>query len=160
MLLVTFFCSSRPILCSPISNSLFFWNRELPPNYLEYRWLRCEKRPDRPQDGPNSLLIPCFFLLLMVSSGDRIAPNFPIRHPVLPIVAPQRRVGFSARLAGFCRDRCHQRRARRAELTSFSVFVSSLDFRVPRLRQIGERALTGDLAGSGKEAARGAQNRD
>ena len=49
----------------------------------------------------------------------------------------QRRVGFSARLAGFCRDRCHQRRARRAELASFSVLVSNRDFRVPRLRQRG-----------------------
>ena len=41
---------------------------------------------------------------------------------------------FSAPLARFCRIRCHQRRARRAELASFSVFVSNLDFRVPRLR--------------------------
>ncbi len=47
---------------------------------------------------------------------------------------------FSARLAGFCRGRCHQRRARRAELASFSILVSNLDFRVPRLRQKGERA--------------------
>ena len=34
---------------------------------------------------------------------DRIAPNCTIRHPVLQIVAPQRRVRFSARLAGFGR---------------------------------------------------------
>ena len=46
---------------------------------------------------------------------DRIAPNCTIRHPVWPIVALQRRVRFSARLAGFCRIRWHQRRARRAE---------------------------------------------
>ena len=71
---------------------------------------------------------------------DRMARDCTIRHPVCPIVALQRRVRFSARLAGFCRIRCHQRRARRAELASFSVFVSNLDFRVPRLRQIGERA--------------------
>ena len=71
---------------------------------------------------------------------DRIAPNCTIRHPVRPIVALQRRMRFSARLAGFCRDRCHQRRARRAERASFSAFVSNLDFRVPRLRQIGWRA--------------------
>ena len=32
-----------------------------------------------------------------------MAPDCPIRHPVWPIVAPQRLVGFSARLAGFCR---------------------------------------------------------
>ena len=71
---------------------------------------------------------------------DRIAPNCTIRHPVRPIVALQRRMRFSARLAGFCRDRCHQRRARRAELGSFSAFVSNPNFRVPRLRQIGWRA--------------------
>ena len=65
---------------------------------------------------------------------DRIAPTCTIRHPVLPIAALQRRVRFSARLAGFCRGRWHQRRARRAERASFSVFVSNLDFRVPRLR--------------------------
>ena len=54
---------------------------------------------------------------------DRIAPNCTIRHPVCklwPIVALQRRVRFSARLAGFCRIRWHQRRARRAERASFS----------------------------------------
>ena len=62
---------------------------------------------------------------------------FPIRHPVWPIAALQRRMGFSARLAGFCRGRCHQRRARRAEQASFSVLVSNRDFRVPRLRQRG-----------------------
>ena len=83
--------------------------------------------------------IPCFSLLFMVISRDRIAPNCTIRHPVLQIVALQRRVRFSARLAGFGRGRCHQRRARRAEEASFSVFVSNLDFRVPRLRQRGER---------------------
>ena len=71
---------------------------------------------------------------------DRIAPNCTIRHPVLQIVALQRRMRFSTRLAGFCRGRWHQRRARRAEEASFSVFVSNLDFRVPRLRQRGERA--------------------
>ena len=96
----------------------------------------------------------------MVSNRDRIAPNCPIRHPVLSIVALQRRMGFSARLAGFCRGRCHERRARRAERTPFSVFVSNPDFRVPRLRQREERALTGGPCGSGKEATREAQNRD
>ena len=65
---------------------------------------------------------------------DRIAPTCTIRHTVWPIVALQRRMRFSARLAGFCRGRWHQRRARRAELASFSAFVSNLDFRVPRLR--------------------------
>ena len=68
---------------------------------------------------------------------DRMAPDCPIRHPVCPIVALQRRVRFSAPLARFCRIRWHQRRARRAELASFSVFVSNLDFRVPRSRQRG-----------------------
>ncbi len=73
---------------------------------------------------------------------DRLAPNCTIRHPVWPIVALQRRVRFSARLAGFCRGRCHQRRARRAERASFSVFVSNLDVRVPRSRQRGENTRT------------------
>ena len=90
---------------------------------------------------------------------DRIAPNCTIRHPVWPIVALQRRMRFSARLAGFCRGRCHQRRARRAELASFSVFVSNRDFRVPRLRQRGERAADRGPYGSGKEAIREAHNR-
>ena len=79
-------------------------------------------------------------LCFEVSSRDRIAPDCAIRHPVRPIAALQRRMRFSAQLAGFCRIRCHQRRARRAEQASFSVLVSNLDFRVPRLRQIGERA--------------------
>ena len=70
---------------------------------------------------------------------DRIAPTCTIRHTVLQIAALQRRVRFSARLAGFGRGRCHQRRARRAEEASFSVLVSNLDFRVPRLRKRGER---------------------
>ena len=118
-----------------------------------------KKRPDQPQNGPNSLLIPCFSLFLMVSSRDRIAPNCAIRHPVLQIVALQRRVRFSARLAGFCRGRCHQRRARRAELASFSVLVSNLDFRVPRLRQIGKRALTGPCGWREKRPPRGSESR-
>ena len=43
-------------------------------------------------------------LCFEVSSRDRIAPDCAIRHPVWPIVALQRRVRFSARLAGFCGD--------------------------------------------------------
>ena len=42
-------------------------------------------------------------LCFEVSSRDRIAPDCAIRHPVLQIVALQRRVRFSARLAGFGR---------------------------------------------------------
>ena len=89
---------------------------------------------------------------------DRLAPNCTIRHSVLQIVALQRRMRFSARLAGFCRGRWHQRRARRAERASFLGFVSNRDFRVPRLRPVGERALTGPCS-VGKEATRGVQNR-
>ena len=102
--------------------------------------------------------IPCFSLLFMVTSRDRIALNCTIRHPVRPIVALQRRMRFSARLAGFCRGRWHQRRTGRAELASFSGFVSNRDFRVPRLRKVGEQALTGPY-GIGKEATRGVQHR-
>ena len=80
----------------------------------------------------------------MAASRDRIAPNCTIRHPVRPIVALQRRMRFSARLAEFCRDRCHQRRARRAERASFSAFVSNPDFRVPRMRP--NRRTGADLA--------------
>ena len=97
---------------------------------------KTRKTPRMGQDVGSDL---CFG----VSSRDRIAPDFTIRQLVWPIVALQRRVRFLARLAGFCRNRCHQRRARRAERASFSVFVSNLYFRVPRLRQRGERALTG-----------------
>ena len=89
---------------------------------------------------------------------DRIAPTCTIRHSVWPIVALQRRMRFSAPLARFCSIRCHQRRARRAERASFSGFVSNRDFRVPRLRPVGERALTGPCS-VGKEATRGVQNR-
>ena len=73
-----------------------------------------------------------------------MAPDCAIRHPVWQMVALQRRMRFSARLAGFCRGRWHQRRARRAEQASFSVLVSNLDFRVPRLRP--NRRTGADLA--------------
>ena len=89
---------------------------------------------------------------------DRMAPDCPIRHPVLPIVALQRRVRFSARLAWFGRGRCHQRRARRAEEASFSVLVSNLDFRVPRLRPKGRSGSMTGPCSVGKEATREAQN--
>ena len=101
----------------------------------------------------SSILTPKIAKIPFAETGwarDRIAPNCTIRHPVRPIVALQRRMRFSARLAGFYRDRCHQRRARRAERASFSVFVSNPDFRVPRLRQREERALTGGRAAAEK----------
>ena len=112
----------------------------MPSNHLKYRGLPRQKTAGSAQKWPKFPVIPCYSLLFMVTSRDRIAPNCLIRHPVRPIVALQRRMRFSARLAGFCRDRCHQRRARRAERASFSAFVSNPDFRVPRLRQIGWRA--------------------
>ena len=103
--------------------------------------------------------IPCYSLLFMVTSRDRIAPNCLIRHPVCPIVALQRRMRFSTRLAGFCRSRWHQRRARRAELASFSVFVSNRDFRVPRLRQRGERAADRAVRRRKRGRPRGSESR-
>ena len=96
----------------------------------------CRKTRKTPRMGQDAGSDLCF----EVSSRDRIAPDCAIRHPVWPIAALQRRMRFSARLAGFCRIRCHQRRARRADRASFSAFVSNPDFRVPRLRQIGWRA--------------------
>ena len=68
---------------------------------------------------------------------DRIAPTCTIRHPVLQIVALQRRGEIFCAVGGVWQGGCHQRRARRAEEASFSVLVSNLDFRVPRLRQRG-----------------------
>ena len=65
-----------------------------------------------------------------------MARDCTIRHPVLQIVALQRRVRFSARLAGFAGSGGTRDGARRAERASFSAFVSNPDFRVPRLRQI------------------------
>ena len=126
-----------PIPCYFIRNSLLFRNRELPSNHLKYRRLPRQKTAGSAQKWPKFPVFPCYF---MVTSRDRIALNCTIRHPVRQIVALQRRMGFSARLAGFCRGRCHQRRARRAEQASFSDLVSNPDFRVPRLRQIGWRA--------------------
>ena len=90
---------------------------------------------------------------------DRIAPTCTIRHPVCPIVALQRRMRFSARLAGFCRGRWHQRRARKAERASFSVLVSNLDFRVPRLRQSGERAADRAMRAAEKRPLRDPESR-
>ena len=88
---------------------------------------------------------------------DRIAPTCTIRHLVRPIVALQRRVRFSAQLAGFCRIRWHQRRTRRAERASLSGFVSNRDFRVPRLRKVGEQALTGPRTASEKRPPEGSR---
>ena len=119
------------------------------------------QRRNREASCPVALrpIFPVDSSFLMVSSRDRIAPDFTIRHPVWPIVALQRRVRFSARFAGFCRIRCHQRLARRAERASFSVFVSNLDFRVPRLRQIGGAGADRGPCGGRKEVTREAQNR-
>ena len=55
---------------------------------------KTRKTPRMGQDVGSDL---CFG----VSSRDRIAPDFTIRQPVRPIVALQRRVRFSPRLAGF-----------------------------------------------------------
>ena len=115
----------------------------------------CRKTRKTPRMGQDAGSDLCF----EVSSRDRIAPDCAIRHPVWPIVALQRRVRFSARLAGFCRIRCHQRRARRAERASFSAFVSNPDFRVPRLRQIGEWALTGAVRQRKRGHPRGPESR-
>ena len=164
VLLVIFPCSSRsnfPVRlfqfpCSVIFNSLLFRNRELPSNHLKYRWLPREKMARSASKWPK---FPVNSLLLMAASRDRIAPNCTIRHPVWPIVALQRRVRFSAQLAGFCRIRWHQRRARRAEKTSFSDFVSNLDFRVPSLRQRRKGAADRALRQQKRGHPRGPESR-
>ena len=43
-------------------------------------------------------------LCFEVSSRDRIAPDCAIRHPVWPIVALQRRVGFFRAVGGVFQD--------------------------------------------------------
>ena len=90
---------------------------------------------------------------------DRIAPTCTIRHTVWPIVALQRQMRFSARLAGFCMGRWHQRRARRAERASFSGFVSNPDFRVPRLSPRGERAANRAVQRRKRGRTRGPESR-
>ena len=97
--------------------------------------------------------IPCF----PVIHGYQPRPDSSKLHhpPPSPVHCGTAETGEIFRaVGGVLQVRCHQRHAGRAELASFSVLVSNLDFRVPRLRQIKERALTGDLAGSGKEATR------
>ena len=90
---------------------------------------------------------------------DRMARDCTIRQLVWQVVALQRRVRFSARLAWFSRIRWHQRRARRAERASFWDLVSNRDFRETRLRQIRGAGADRGPYGSGKEATREAQNR-
>ena len=102
------------------------------------------------------------FKAAVLKTVDRKVRGFEslsLRHPVLQIVALQRRVRFSARLAGFGRDRYHQRRARRAEEASFSVLVSNLDFRVPRLRQRGERVADRAVQRRKRDRPRGPESR-
>ena len=90
-----------PIPCYFIRNSLLFRNRELPSNHLKYRRLPRQKTAGSAQKWPKFPVFPCFSLLFMVTSRDRIALNCTIRHPVLQIVALQRRVRFSGGWAGF-----------------------------------------------------------
>ena len=86
-----------PLPCSFIRNSLLFLNRELPSNHLKYRGLPRQKTAGSAQKWPR---IPCFSLLFMVTSRDRIAPTCTIRHPVWPIVALQRRVEIFRAVGG------------------------------------------------------------
>ena len=58
-------------------------------------------RNSKPPESPFTFLFEDFRQSWTTFCRDRIAPTCTIRHPVWPIVALQRRVGFSARLAGF-----------------------------------------------------------
>ena len=105
---------------------------------------------DMGQDGGSDQ---CF----EVSSGDRIAPDCAIRHPVWPIVALQRRVRFSARLAGFSRvggtrDALEGRKGPHFRIWSL---ISISEGQV--CAKWGAGADRGQY-GSGKEAIREAQN--
>ena len=150
-------CSSRAIPCLPISNSLLFRNRELPSNHLRYRWLPRQKRPDQPQKWPKFPVNSLFFPVIDGFQPRPDSSKLPHPPPSLPNCGTAETDEISAPLARFCSIRCHQRRARRAERASFLGFVSNRDFRVPRLRPVGERALTGPCS-VGKEATRGVQN--
>ena len=137
-----FFRSNFPVRlfqipCSVILNSLLFRNRELPANYLKYRELQRQKTAGSAQKWPKFPVFPCYSWLPAETGSLQPAPSATQSGQLRPC---RRRLRFSARLAGFCRGRCHQRRARRAEQASFSVLVSNRDFRVPRLRQRGELA--------------------
>ena len=131
----------------------------MPSNHLKYRWLPHEKRPDQPQNGPNSLLIPCFSLFLMVSSRDRIAPNCPIRHPVWPIAALQetveifRAVGRGFAGVGVTRDALEG--LNRPHFRDWSLIAI---FECHVCAKEGSWQLTGPWS-VGKEATRGVQNR-
>ena len=89
---------------------------------------------------------------------DRMARDCTIRHPVWPIVALQRRVRFSARLAGFGRGRCHQRRARRLNWPHFRFWSLISIFECHVCAKGGSGPLTRPCS-VGKEATRGVQNR-
>ena len=62
-------------------------------------------------------------------------------------------------VGGVWQGRYHQRRARRAEEASFSVLVSNLDFRVPRLRQRGERVADRAVQRRKRDRPRGPESR-
>ena len=112
----------------------------MPSNHLKYRWLPREKMARSASKWPKFPVNSLFSLLLMAASRDRIAPNCTIRHPVWQIVALQRRMRFSARLAGFCRVGVTRDALEGLNGPHFRHSSLIPIFRVPRLRQIGWRA--------------------
>ena len=159
-----FFRSNFPVRlfqipCSVILNSLLFRNRELPANHLKYRGLPRQKTAGSAQKWPKFPVFPCYSWLPAETGSLQPAPSATQSCKLWHCRDAMR---FSARFAGFCRGFAGVGGTRDAlegrNGASFLGFVSNRDFRVPRLRPVGERALTGPCS-VGKEATRGVQNR-
>ena len=102
--------------------------------------------------------IPCFSLFLLVSSRDRIAPDCAIRQSVWSIVALQRRVRFSARLAGFAGVGVTRDALEGLNWPHFRFWSLISIFECHVCAKGGSGPLTGPC-NVGKEATRGVQNR-
>ena len=86
-----------------------------------------------------------------------MARDCTIRHPVYPIAALQRRVRFSARLAGFCRVGVTRDALEGLKRPHFRYWSLISIFECHVCAKGGSGSLTGPCS-VGKEAARGVQN--
>ena len=118
------------IPCSVTSNSLFFWNRELPSNRLKYRRLPREKTVRSAPKWPNSLFFPvihgfqprpdssnlhhppfkCFKLLIIGNLFMSLLLDSHIYNPIStggnkPSIVSQ--LGSPSRRTGYCQLRHH-----------------------------------------------------